>query len=698
METTGAAAGIGTITYGIGALAYVVLLGLLGRRPKDLPGALILVGIATTLAWTGLAAAYYWGAALSPQLIAAFELLRFFAWIAFLASLVDSGFKVLGWRLGGTYVVPVAILVIGGLLTVGGLVMRPGPILSEAVNPSAIVGLALAVVGLFLTEILYRSTPAEERWRIKFLCLALGTIFACDLFHYADAELFGEVDPALQQARGAVQALVAPMLAIAAARNLLWKTNISLSRQMVVGSTTLIASGLYLSLAAGVGYLLREIHETRGPVVQIIFFVGAVAVLAIVLFSGTYWAHAKLFINKHFYKHKYDWREEWLRFMQTLSTGQSAAPLEERCIKSVADIVESPGGAMWLVDGERYWHACSWNFQDPALSDRDAAAVAECLMRAQTVIDLRGTAEGSETYEGASIPAALKAVKRAWLVIPLWHRRLVGFVILARPRAPITLGWEDYDLLNVVGRQVASYLAEHKALEALEDAREFDIFSRRFAFVIHDVKNLVSQLSVLGSNFEKHGHRKEFRDDVVATLNDASDKMKRLMDRIHAFKGAEPANEPLFLEPLIRRIVAGHPGVPADLLLESGGPGLAVSAEGDRLEAVIGHLVQNAAEAVGGTGKVTIALKRDGAFATIDVIDNGPGMDRDFIRRDLFKPFQSTKNAGMGLGAYQCREYARELGGNLEAISAPGQGTTMRITLPVIDAPAQRAAPSLAGS
>ena len=694
MELVDASVGIGAVTYGIGAVAYLLLLGVLARRPRDLQSTMMLVGVAATLAWTSASAAYHWTAPFRPQVVAALEFFRSFAWIAFLASLVQPDFKISRRAPHGANLVPAIILIAGGLLALGAL--RAGPVLSEAESPNSIAGVALAVAGLFLTEVLFRNTPADERWRIKFLCLATGTMFAFDLFHYADANLFGRVDPALQQARGVVQALAAPMLAVAAARNRIWETNISFSRRIVLGSTTLIASGVYLFLAAGVGYLLREIHETRGSVVQIVFFVGAVAVMAMVLFSGTYWAHAKIFINKHFYRHKYDWREEWLRFMQTLSSGQSAASLEERCIKSIADIVESPGGAMCLFDGQRYTHVCSWNVPDPSLAERDAGAVAHFLIENPTVINLLEVPEGSAAYNAAKVPAVLRNHKRAWLVIPLWHRDLVGFVILARPRAPVTLGWEDYDLLNVVGRQVASYLAEQKATEALEAAREFEIFNRRFAFVIHDVKNLVSQLSVLASNFEKYGDRKEFHDDAVATLKDASKKMERLVDRIHAFKGVQPAGEPLLLEPLIRRIIATGSGNAANVLFEVEASDLAVSVEGDRLEAVIGHLVQNAVDAVGGQGTVKVGLKlqQDGDFATVEVTDNGPGMNRDFIRRDLFKPFQSTKKKGMGIGAYQCREYARELGGNLEAISAPGRGTTMRMTLPVIRAGRPVTAPS----
>ena len=671
---------MGAGTYTIGAAAFALLLfALLYHWDRRFRGILALLACVATVAWTGTAAVSYWTEVGPPEVVALLELLRSIGWLVFLGAVLYSGHPRTAARFAPEWVVPLTGLSAIVVLVAGTVVFKP----SVTGNPTPILGLVLAVTGLLLTEILARNTPSSERWMIKFLCLGTGVIFTYDLFLYADATLFHRPDPVLQEARGAVQALAAPLFAIAAARNKLWRTNISISRQVVLGSTTFIAGGIYLLLAAAAGLVLREMDEVRGPVVQVIFFAGALAVLAIVLSSGAFWAHAKVFISRHFYQHKYDWREEWLRFMQTVSAGQTAAPLEERCVQAIADVVESPGGAMWLLEGNRYECACSWNLGEPNYSEELDGPLSHFLAETRSVIDLDQVDSGAAAHSPVDVPVALKEIKRAWLIVPLWHRVLVGFVVLARPRAGRGLGWEDYELLRIVGRHVASYVAEQRAVEQLEDAREFEIFNRRFAFVVHDVKNLLSQLSVLASNFEKYGHKSEFRDDVVTTLNDASKKMKRLMDRIHAFEPAKMSKDSQSLEPLIRRVVSAQSNAQVSIDFQYGGPGLEVAVDPDRLEAVIGHLIRNAVEAVNGAGNVKIALGRSGRFAILDIVDQGPGMDSEFIRRELFKPFQSTKRRGMGIGAYQCREYARELGGNLEAISSPGAGTTMRMTLPV---------------
>lgn len=674
---------LGNVSFAIGAAAFAVLLGVLAFKARRGAAGFALLALFATTSWTAVSAAYHADLPIQPRAVAALEMLRSVTWLIFLASLLLREHTLA--RL--SRVPPIVIALAGVVLCApvaalplwfGALASADGPTL----NP--VLGLLAAIASLFMTETLYRKTAPDQRWAIKFLCISTGMLFAYDLSLYADASLFRAVDPALQEARGAVQALSAPMVAVAAARADLWNTGLRLSRRVVTGSVTMIASGIYLSLAALAGYWLREVGGQRGEVFQIVFLVGALAVLAVTLFSGTYWAYLRTFVNRHFFRFKYDWREEWLRFMATLASVEQA-PLEERCIKAIADLVESPGGTMIFMD-EGFGHrVVTWNFAIPELTSERARRYGATLKDSQAVIDLEQLREGEDMPGGAEVPRELLANRRAWLVVPLWHRRLVGIVTLEQPRAPRSLDWEDYDLLGVAGRQAASYLAEQRAQDALEDAREFEIFNRRFAFVVHDVKNLLSQLSVLGSNFEKYGHRQEFRDDVVQTLKDAAEKMNRLMERINAFQTKEVPRAALALQPIVQQIVAARQDRDAGLTIECDPADLTVVGDPDRLEALISHLVENAVEAVKGRGKVQISVRNDGRYAVLDVTDDGPGMAREFVQRELFKPFQSTKMRSMGIGVYQCREYAREFGGNLEAISAPGEGTTMRVTLPVAD-------------
>lgn len=679
----GAETSMGAISYGVGAAAFLVLLvALAASRHRRLPGALLAAACAATLAWT-VAAAVHYGFGGYAGVVAALEVVRSAVWIAMLVGL----FRGPGDTIGRAPFLAPALIVAVVAVSVA-VVLGPDATSTwvSSVNPWLVVGLGFAVASLLLIEASFRGTPAEQRWHIKFLSISAGTIFAYDLFLYADAVLFGAVDPVLQEARGAVQALVVPLLAVAAARLGMEPFKLSISRQLILRSTTLIAGGTYLLLMALAGYYLREVDDVRGPAFQVIFFVGAAAVLLVVLLSGTSRAYLKILVNKHLFSSAYDWREEWLRFVRTLEADQPPTPLEARCIKAVADIVESPGGALWLRDADHFESAFSWQLSIPGFAPESDDSLSQFLERTGWIIDLAQAAARPQDYEGLAVPEVLAAHRQAWLLVPLWHRSLIGFVVLAQPRAPRTLGWEDFDLLKTVGRQVASYLAEQRAALALDEAREFEIFSRSFAFVVHDLKNLVSQLSLLVPNIEKYGDRKAFRDDLVITIRETGDKMKRLVDRIHVADRAPAVTEVVELSPLIRDLIATRKDGLAELSFDCQAPDLAVAGDAERLQTVIGHLVQNAVEAVGEDGHVSVVLARRGGSAIIEVTDDGPGMEAEFIRNELFKPFRSTKESGMGIGAYQCRVYARELGGNLEVASNPGEGTKMRITLPLAQA------------
>ena len=96
------------------------------------------------------------------------------------------------------------------------------------------------------------------------------------------------------------------------------------------------------------------------------------------------------------------------------------------------------------------------------------------------------------------LPAWFAELPRIWLAVPLDHLgRLIGFVVLSQPRAQFRLDREVFDLLGVVGREVASRIAERRAAQVLSQTRQLREYSQRFAFVIHDIKNVSGQLSML---------------------------------------------------------------------------------------------------------------------------------------------------------------------------------------------------------
>jgi putative PEP-CTERM system histidine kinase len=241
-------------------------------------------------------------------------------------------------------------------------------------------------------------------------------------------------------------------------------------------------------------------------------------------------------------------------------------------------------------------------------------------------------------------------------------------------------------MLKTVGRQAASILAQQDSDRALAQARQFEAFNKRFAFVAHDIKNLASQLSLLLSNAARHSGNVEFQNDVIGTVRQSVDKLNRMLRQLHAGPDPADAEAVVDLARLLRGVVDRWVELDNPVVLDLQPETVAVRANEERLRAVIDHLVQNALDAVGKAGRVEVRFKGAGEMAVVEIVDNGPGMDPKFLSDRLFRPFETTKRSGYGIGVYESREYVNAIGGRLEVVSEPGQGTIMRIRLPKLAA------------
>jgi putative PEP-CTERM system histidine kinase len=286
-------------------------------------------------------------------------------------------------------------------------------------------------------------------------------------------------------------------------------------------------------------------------------------------------------------------------------------------------------------------------------------------------------------FAAPNAAASPLAALGGWAGIPLLHReRLVGLVILDHPLVRRPLDWEDFDLFRTAGIQAATYLAEARTQEALANAQRFDEFNRRFAFILHDIKNLVSQLSLVARNAERHAHNPAFREDMIATLQSSVKKMNDLLARLSPSRTAEAeAPRPIRLaevaEAVAKMKTRVHP------VTVSAEPGLVGLADPAGLDQALSHLVQNAIDASAPGVPVEIALHESSGEALIEVRDRGAGMSADFIRSRLFQPFASTKDSGFGVGAFEARALVAAMGGRLEVASREGEGTCFTLYLPL---------------
>jgi putative PEP-CTERM system histidine kinase len=673
-------------SYLTAALAFIVLsvlmLTIWRGRPHSAGLTIACLGTAMWSAATGYQASI--GNFFSLP-VALLELFRDAGWCIFLLSLLGHFEKTTS---NARFSAKSSLLLVGGLFTVLLAVIiysysteadTPGTL---RLKSGAMGGVAVAVLGMLLVEHLFRNATPQQRWGIKFACLGIGGSFAYDFYLYSDAMLFSSINLDIWAARGLVNALIVPLIAMSASRSRQWQSSIAMSRRLLFHSAALFGAAIYLLTMAGAGYYLRFFGGSWGIVMQVAFLFGAVILLAAVMFSGTFRSWLKVFISKHFYAYNYDYREEWIRLTRMLS--ESGPGLGERTVQAVAELVESPGGALWIRrESGNCEPAGHWNMYLSTEVEPANSALCEFLERRQWVIDIRECKSNPKKYDDLVIPSWLDGLPKAWLVVPLIvHGRLFGFVVLAKARSALQLNWEVLDLLKIAGSQAGSYLAQNESANALMVARQFESFNRMSTFVVHDLKNLVSQLSLMMSNAERHKDSPEFQQDMLETVDHSVEKMKLLLHKLARGISVD-APAPLQLDQLLAQVVASKLAFTPKPVLHSGDKGLVVFANSARLERVIGHLVQNAIEATGRDGQVTLRLMKEAESAVIEISDTGQGMSEEFIRERLFKPFESTKSAGMGIGVFETREYVHELGGTVEVSSRPSVGTTFKLTLPL---------------
>ena len=619
------------------------------------------------------------------------EVLRYLAWYVFLLKLLAPaasshggyrGYLRRALPLSSGFVVLVLLVELG--INAAGIERH-----QQLLVLSMVAHVLLAIIGLLIVEQLYRSTSARHRWAIKYLFIAAGGLFAFDFYMYADALLFRVLDAGLWSARGFVTLLAVPLLTLSAARNRDWSHNLFVSRDIVLHATTVMGAGLYLLVMAAAGYYLREVGGSWGRIAQVSFLTLALVLLAAVLFSGQYRSQLRVFLGKHFYKNKYDYRHEWLQLTRDLNRGSDDTDRFAAVARVIARVVDARAGLLWLRDGNgRFNNVAAWGGSrvDDGISADDA--MIRFLDEKTYVINLRELETHEDEYEGLELPGFITSIDRGWLIVPLpGMHSLIGFIVLANPLVDREVNWEDRDLLKTAAMQVSSYLTVLMTTEALAEARQFEAFNRISSFMVHDLKNIAAELELVARNAERHRDKAEFLDDAFATVANSSGSIRRLLDQLRNRRVTPEKKVTIDLVRLVDAVVGKRAGRLPMPELVNASQGCTVVAEQGRLENVLKHLIDNACEATGEQGSVRIrfsATSGERPVCVVEIVDDGRGMEADFIRDRLFKPFDTTKgNAGMGIGMYESREFIRELDGDIQVSSEPGRGTTVSVTIPV---------------
>ena len=682
----------GFLAYGAAAIACLLAVGWVAQRGAaeraDKTASIVALGF--TALWCAASAAI----GMDRPLVLFAEIARNLAWIFVLLRLFANDGRDESLRIIRPVVAALCFVEFLRFFVVfvgtGGVLDAQGA--QVAFTTASLLAVLVAVGVLVLLHNLYAGASGGARKVLGWCAGALALFWGFELNFHTVAYLTGSTSAELGALRGLVAFAFACGMAVGftrAAPDLALRPSRAVTFQLL--SLGLI--GGYLVAMILLSGWVAQVSGDLARVTQVAFLLAAAGFAMLWLPSKRSRGWLRVMVLKHLFKHRYDYRNEWIRFTHTIGHATSDGQgLQTRAIRSLADITDSPSGLLFIPDEDsRLALAARWQW---AGSDDEAPAIPKDFTRIlaakELIVDLDEARRGiSHHGEVDFLPAWLLDNPRAWAVVPLMlETRLVGVIVLGRPSLARRLDWEDFDLLSIAGRQVASYLAEQAGQEALEEASRFDEFNRRMAFVMHDIKNLSSQMSLLVANAEKHADNPEFRKDMLVTLRNSTEKLNALLARLGRYrKGQGDAGAALELVDLatMARDLRGRFDKGGSVIVGDNGP-CRVRADREALEQALVHIVQNALDASPGDKPVRIETRNDGLRGEFAVIDSGQGMSPAFIRNELFKPFVSTKEGGFGIGANEARTMIRAMGGRLEVDSREGFGSRFTVSLPLGEA------------
>jgi putative PEP-CTERM system histidine kinase len=671
--------GYGLVAALYGAAVILILASYRGR----LRSAYFAVALGVTALWGAVYASFASQWLISPLVLLTTESAIDIAWLVFLASLLAGSASSLTStviRFGGV-ILAVGVLLVGVALHVLSPLGDDQAVLALLIPGQILTSLAVLVA----LEQVFRNSRSYQRRSLKFLCVFLGTIFSFDLFMYASSVASSALSSELWVARGYVVALVLPLAFIALRRAPDWGGGIFVSRQIVFHSATILITGVFLTAIGVVGTVLRGSSYSWGGIAQVAFIAVALAGLVVLFASERLRSSLRVFLSKHFFENKYDYRKEWLQLIDTLTASDDGLPLRKRAIRAVADVLESDTGVLWLKTpgGKALEPTDGWN---TSLDGRDAVRSAELIDFLESsgwVIDSLEYKQHNHRYPSGNLPVQDLLVDGATIIVPMLHEEhLVGLICIAAPSPPRALDYEDRDLLKAAGKQVASYLAQEQATEALAQSRQFEAFNRLTAYMMHDLKNVTAQQALVVENAQKHARNPEFVDDAIETIRGGVARMRRMLEQLRQ-ASLPGGDERVELGATIMRAISlcdDREPVPRASLGEER---IWVRGNAERLQMAIYHALRNAQDATPADGRIDVHLSQNASASQIVIGDTGIGMDPRFVRERLFRPFDSTKGTkGMGIGAHQIRETVESIGGHVTVESEPGRGTSITLELP----------------
>jgi len=526
-------------------------------------------------------------------------------------------------------------------------------------------------------EMTLASATHASRWKIKFEILGAGVYLAVMVFYYSQGLLYRTINMNLVPARTILFILALAMMAYSR----LSRGNgvkVYVSRQIVFKSVVLLAVGVYLLGLGLMGEGMKHFGDGFQRIMSLVTAFTAGLGLIIILLSETAKRKFKIFIHKNFYQNKYDYRTQWLQFTDRISTAKTGDGLLMSIIMGFCDTFGMGYGALFLWDHERkiYQQATGTSEKTTQISFQEGDALVTSIANGKWVADLRKGA----LFTGNEGQKKFSSDHMLFFAIPLFmNARMEGFIIVGRPLNPDeTYDYEDFDLMRTLARQASSALLNLRLSEQLARSREMAAVGRVSTFVMHDLKNLVSAVSLMVDNAKEYIAVPEFQAELLNSLSNTVKKMQTLIQRLKNLpeKEAQQRTPVDLLQLLQETAVLVNTGN-----FQVSGEPVSVTVDRDEFQKVALNLMLNAVEASNGKRPVRVEVGiAEAPFFRVK--DEGCGIPGDYLRNNLFTPFKSTKSKGLGIGLYQSKQIVESYGGKIDVKSELDRGSEFTVWLP----------------
>jgi putative PEP-CTERM system histidine kinase len=669
---------IGISGYLLATCAYLVfILLLIAARNNTLPGKLVLIGSVLILA-SSITAALQIYQAFSLQWVLLIETFKLAIWSLLILSTqsnVNSIKAALGQPQIKKYLLTWLLL---SLVCWAGTLFLP-----QGTKYLFSLFLLLNLWLMVLLEQLYRNADVKVKWALWSLIIALGMSTVFDFVLFAQAAMVNKLDFSYWYARGFVAAIGMPLILVSTRRIKNWSVNVFVSRDVVFYSSMLLISGLYLLLLSLAGYVINYFGGAWGNVISIANLLLGGAVLAALLMKERIRNEVKVFISKHFFANKYDYRLEWLKSIDQLS-GSTNENHYQTATEIICSSLKISLGALVLKVSQGNYN-CVYQHGlgiETRLLHHLLAADKFCQQQGW-IIDVREYANVENSYPELELDIEYCRTQKIDIIIPIFKNQEVsGFFLLSLPSGRSFLNWEDRDLLFAVSKQLNNYMSLNEANDRLAEAKQFDAFHRMSAFLVHDLKNIQAQLGLINTNAKRHRDNPEFISDVFETIDSATQRLDKVLMLLRNKQVAESAKKLVHVEQLMKKVALQRNVMMPHVMLEVSEE-IQIVIDQETFYSVLNHLVQNAQEATQDDGWVKIRAELIDDSLHIAVLDNGCGMSNEFIKNRLFKPFDTTKgNAGMGIGVYEAKQFIENSGGTMQVTSFENVGSIFHLVIP----------------